>query len=590
MNILRKTKRVKDKKEKLKVTKFLNVNNMKIKTKLLIVFTVSILGLVLLSTFSFLSLSSINNQMDSVYDHELEAMSLVQELRSNIVRLDQNLLVSIREARQNKRNLEYDSQMIIDQIERSLESLNHLLTTENEQYLYKTIFEGWNNYQLSVHTLVEESLNGNTDRFYTEHSRAQRELNSVNFALNTLFTIKQVEVNNSRYFIQDIFASSVKINAVVLAVVVLFIVTSGVLVYKNIINRLNQLSDSNLKISNGELTTEVSSLISKDEVGSLAKSSQSIAFNLKGMIRDIKDSIELMNDTVGKVREIVNTGFESQETVSSNIREISSGLTKQASNMEESMKDISELNVSMTDVNTFIQQLKNVFITAMEEVNKGVIELQTTVNQMEEISTTNNHLIESFAELKVELNEIKEYADSIVSISENTNLLSLNASIEAARAGEHGRGFAIVAEEVRKLSTESSLVAKGVQEVVRRNEIKTEKFRETLQMANAKIHNGTNNMHETNVIFKSIEERIKEIDNRIDAVADKSENVTKRSSSVTLMIEEVSAISEETTASMEEIAASSTELVDHFKEVLEQVDKQKELAENLEGNIKQFKI
>ncbi|GAE26933.1 methyl-accepting chemotaxis protein [Halalkalibacter wakoensis JCM 9140] len=554
------------------------------------VFAVSIIGLLLLAGFSFLSLNSINEQMDSVYDNELEAMHHVQELRSNIVGLDQMLLVSIREHRSNKRGLESEVQSTLSTIQSSLDRIEPLIRYENEQFLFQSIQDSWEDYQESVSVLLTESMNDHVEAFDSEYSNAQRTLNNMNYSLQTLFTLKTDEVSKSRNFIHDTFIASVISNSVVLILVSLFIVISGVFVYRNIMKRLVELSSLNMKIANGDLTTSVDSLLSQDEVGTLASSSQSISHNLKEMIMDVKHSTEQMNETVGSVQTIVHKGFDAQASVSTSINEISAGVSRQAVHMEGSLKDITDLNRTMGDVNGFIQELRDVFGQAVEEVNKGVVDLQKTVKEINSISSTNNELIGSFGELKEELNDIKSYADSIVSIADNTNLLSLNASIEAARAGEHGRGFAIVAEEVRKLSEQSSQVAKGVQEVVKRNEEKTERFRETLELSNSKVSNGTDNIVKTNEMFQRIEGQITGMNKQIDQVAIKSEGVAVRSNSVTSMIEEVSAISEETTAAMQEIAASSEELVANFKQVLQQIEMQKDLAKGLEDNVKKFTV
>jgi methyl-accepting chemotaxis protein len=200
------------------------------------------------------------------------------------------------------------------------------------------------------------------------------------------------------------------------------------------------------------------------------------------------------------------------------------------------------------------------------------------------------NILKAIEDSKV-VSEVKIMADSIGSIAEQTNLLALNAAIEAARAGEQGKGFAVVADEVRKLAEQSSEAVTNIQNMVAHVQNAVTRLsrsgQDVLDFMSSNVKPNYELLMNTGIQYEKDAEFINSI---IESFADSSTQMDESVNQVSGAIQNVSAIAQESAGGTEEILNSVNEVTFAIAEIAKSAQDQAELSQKLNEMVQQFKV
>ena len=385
-----------------------------------------------------------------------------------------------------------------------------------------------------------------------------------------------------------LWSGLMKMGAFVLVLQILFIFIGYVFANK-IIQPIISVTDRLKVFATGDFRTASSDdarFDSNDEIGEMRQAMRTLQSNISNMMKKVMETAQQVTDSAGQLNDSASQSAEVSNSVANSMVNVAGNCSEQFTEIETANGQVETLGQHMMNFVNTIQHSSEVVQVTQE---KAVAEAKTVdgaVEQMKLIQTSVTQSAAVITELGEESDRIGKIVDTISSIAAQTNLLALNAAIEAARAGEHGRGFAVVADEVRKLAEQSSESAGEIAGLITSIQEKSQKAVAVMQEGVGRVEAGTKVVQDSGASFNEIAEMVRkvveasqEMDNIVNALNENTktiggaiQTVAVKSSSVSSEAESVSAASEELTATMSEIESSSGVLAEMAKDMLKSVE------------------
>ena len=351
--------------------------------------------------------------------------------------------------------------------------------------------------------------------------------------------------------------------------------------FKAVSVNVNALSRGNL-----EKQEEQESFVK--EMSALLKETDSMQRNLSETIGKVKDVSQDLTENVSEVTKMSESSAGRAMQISTAMEELSRATVGMAENVQDINEQMLEIGNCVNDISERIECLSQSAENILQTNNTAKVSMDLIMNNSEES-------VDAVADIEKQINEtnnsiaqVDQAVELILSISQQTNLLSLHASIEAARAGAFGKGFAVVAEEIRRLSEQS---AEGAEMIKNLAGTITEKSGRSVQLAqkvHALISLEQKNIAETQKKYEELSDEINRSVSDIRLIADKTEHLSLYKENVIDNVQNLSAISEENTASNEEVNANVSEIMSKVQTINENCEKMNEMAHELERSVSYF--
>lgn len=285
------------------------------------------------------------------------------------------------------------------------------------------------------------------------------------------------------------------------------------------------------------------------------------------MLNDIIQLAKILESNLQAVHTTVDSIVVSSETVSRAVADIASGSANNTENLQKQTKLTDDIQNQIETVSELASGMKKSALTTTDSAEHGN-KIITKLSETTKILSQNNQNVFSIMNaFKEKSLDIVNIIDTMKGISEQTNLLSLNAAIEAARAGESGKGFAIVAQEVRKLADQSNESATHIALIITQLLQETDMAVEAVTTLNETSSEQNTLVKETEVVFNEINKNITEVSSKIYNTHEKISNISASNEKIVDAIMNLSSTSEQTMATTEETAAISQEHIHQLQHV-----------------------
>lgn len=404
-----------------------------------------------------------------------------------------------------------------------------------------------------------------------------------------LYTAAAENAEKAQDYSFDLLNLTTSIVAYAAVLVFIFTLVIAVMLIRSFLNPIHKLQVALRKIAEGDLRQQINSPYN-DELGSLSHHFDHMVERVREMLQHTQSVASSLATYSHSFQESSSITAHTNQDIVSTIQEISVGAEQQAGQSEQSAGLIQELEREVNEITEYTEVMLATSQTANHNTRKGSESVIALREVSEHSRESVNKVYLALTKLSDQSKDISRITKSITDISNQTNILSLNAAIEAARAGAYGKGFAVIADEVRQLSVQTKESSVHISQIISELQSGMDEFQQYMLVTKGNLEEQDHKVAETLSSFEAIDQSIVEISKQIGQIHDKVDMTQTMNRRLAESVHAVAAIAEETAAGVQEVNASSVQQDHAIRDIARQAIEINEISQNLFKEINIFKI
>lgn len=343
-------------------------------------------------------------------------------------------------------------------------------------------------------------------------------------------------------------------------------------------------------IATGDLTQR--SLISQgnDEIADLVRSFSAMTANLRELVLQVVKASEQLASASEQLTASAEQSSLSVGQVAETVTEVASGAASQVNAVDQSISVVQDMTNAIGQIVTTVASVSTQSNATASAAQSGEDVVRNATEQMAVIDQSVNRTTGVVRALGASSQQIGEIVGVITGIAGQTNLLALNAAIEAARAGEAGRGFAVVADEVRKLAEQSDEAAQKIGTIIRDIQVETGTAVSTMEQGMKEVATGTKAISATGERFRQIVDMVRRLDHDIRDISSGASQLATSSGEVVQAVGSVKAVAADTAANTQTISAAVEEQSATMQQIAASSQALSDMAADLQTVISRFRL
>lgn len=373
---------------------------------------------------------------------------------------------------------------------------------------------------------------------------------------------------------------------------IVILIAIGILYFivRRMVRPIVQLSGQVNRIAGGDLTVEPLAIRSNDEVGTLAKDVNRMVENLRQLIGEVNQTSVQVAASAQELTASADQTGKASEQIALVTQELAVDAGNQLQSLEDTSKVIGDMSRTVEQIAANALTVTSAALDTTEKAKEGHTAVYGAEQQMNEVNRKILGLADTVHAFSQHSQEISHIAETITGIAEQTNLLALNAAIEAARAGEQGRGFAVVADAVRKLAVQSAGSAGQITELITPILELMRKVSVDIDSAKGEVEQGTELVHSAGQSFALIQRSADDTAKQISDVSQAVAQLSKGAGQVVETIGVLLQLADHTAEATQNVSASTQEQLATMQEIASSATFLSNMAEELQVLIDRFKV
>ncbi|SDO16516.1 methyl-accepting chemotaxis protein [Paenibacillus sp. yr247] len=565
--------------------------NIKISMKILILITVSVLSLVVVGLFNWTVMNQMNKNTTDMYQNSLLPVKWINNIRSNYHEQDSYILELMINTDNNLNqtfvgettNLEGQSDYLLSNYKKTSLTPDELEKTKELTDITQKI-------QVERKKVVELAAQNKNQEAYANYvkilSPLDQQRHIILQKISSLSEQKALDLNNSN--IKNAVTTRM-IFIIIFVISLLVCMAIGYWIIRLITRPIRVMQRLMENAASGDLTVH-GDYVSKDEIGSLTHSFNAMIDGLRNLMKNISENSLSLSAMSEELSASAEQAGQAATHITESIQEVSAGTEKQLENVQTTEETIGQMSIGINQISNYSQRISEKAFLASESAIDGKQAIKQSVVQMNVIQSSVSNASRSITELGEETENIGTIVEFISDIAGQTNLLALNAAIEAARVGEQGKGFTVVANEVRKLSEQTSNAVSKISDFIESIQSKVKASVADMEVGTKEVAEGTVVINAVNKSFDKIYNVIGEVTSEIQEISSSVQRIAVGTEEVVKSFQIVSEIASVSAAETQTVSAATEEQLASTEEIAASANSLSNMAEDLQSYVSHFKV